>query len=80
MARAALSLHRPDEWPEVLTVSQVAALLNTGTHSVRNRIQSGEIDGVRVGGQYRVPAESVWSLVPPSIRAQWPEGRWRDEV
>lgn len=81
LARAVLSLHRPDEWPEVLSVSQVADLLQAGRQTIRDAINAGEIGAVRIGGhQYRIPAESVWPLVPVEIREQWPEGRWRDAM
>ena len=71
-----LSLHRPDEWPEVLSVTQVAGLFSVGAAAIRAAIRRGELSAVAVGGQYRIAAESVWRLVPAEIRAQWPEGRW----
>ena len=77
MPGAALSLHRPDEWPEVLSVSQVAQLLAIGRPAVTAAIERGELSAVAIGGQYRIAAESVWRLVPEEIRANWPEGRWR---
>ena len=64
MARAALSLHRPDEWPEALSVSQVAELLAIGRAAVIAAIERGELSAVAIGGQYRIAAESVWRLVP----------------
>jgi excisionase family DNA binding protein len=79
LPRAALSLHRPDEWPEVLSVSQVANLLALGRGAVVAAIDRGELSAVAIGGQYRIAAESVWRLVPAEIRANWPEGRWRVE-
>ncbi len=77
MPGAALSLHRPDEWPEVLSVSQVAQLLAIGRAAVIAAIERGELSAVAIGGQYRIAAESVWRLVPDEIRANWPDGRWR---
>lgn len=74
-----LSLHRPDEWPEVLSVTQVADLFAVGTAAVRAAIRRGELSAVALGGQYRIAAESVWRLVPAEIRAQWPDGRWRQD-
>jgi excisionase family DNA binding protein len=79
LARAALSLHRPDEWPEVLSVAQVADLLAVGRRAVIAAIERGELSAVAIGGQYRIAAESVWRLVPGEIRAKWPEGRWRED-
>jgi excisionase family DNA binding protein len=79
LASPALSLHRPDEWPEVLSVTQVADLLAVGRRAVTAAIERGELSAVAIGGQYRIAAESVWRLVPPEIRANWPEGRWRTE-
>jgi excisionase family DNA binding protein len=79
LPRAALSLHRPDEWPEVLSVAQVAQLLAIGRAAVIAAIERGELSAVAIGGQYRIAAESVWRLVPAEIRANWPQGRWRIE-
>ena len=76
MIKDGLSLHRPDEWPEVLSVTQVADLFAVGPAAVRAGIRRGELSAVALGGQYRIAAESVWRLVPPEIRAQWPDGRW----
>lgn len=75
-----LSLYRPDEWPEVLTTGQVAQLLGLANSSVRGMIERGQLDAVLVGSHYRVAAESVWGMVPPVIRASWPEGRWKRTV
>jgi excisionase family DNA binding protein len=75
----ALSLHRPDEWPEVLSVSQVSNLLAIGRAAVIAAIERGELSAIAIGGQYRIAAESVWRLVPDEIRATWPEGRWRTQ-
>jgi excisionase family DNA binding protein len=77
LPRAALSLHRPDEWPEVLSVTQVAQLLAVGRAAVISAIERNELSGIAFGGQYRIAAESVWRIVPEEIRADWPEGRWR---
>ena len=79
MTTDGLSLHRPDEWPEVLSVTQVAELFAVGGAAVRAAIRRGELSAVAVGGQYRIAAESVWRLVPAEIRAQWPDGRWRQD-
>ncbi len=79
MAKADLSLHRPNEWPEVLSVSQVAQLLAIGRAAVIAAIERDELSAVAIGGQYRIAAESVWRLVPEEIRAKWPEGRWRTQ-
>lgn len=79
LARTALSLHRPDEWPEVLSVTQVSNLLSIGRSAVVAAIERGELSAIAIGGQYRIAAESVWRLVPAEIRARWPEGRWRQD-
>ena len=73
-----LSLYRPEEWPEVLSVAQVAHLLSVHPNVVRRTISRKELDGVLVGGQWRIAAASVWPLVPVSIRANWPEGPWNE--
>jgi excisionase family DNA binding protein len=73
-----LSLHRPEQWPEVLSVAQVASLLSISPSVVRRAITHKQLDGVLVGGQWRIAAPSVWPLVPASIRAHWPEGPWNE--
>jgi excisionase family DNA binding protein len=77
LAKTDLSLHKPNEWPEVLSVAQVAQLLSIGRAAVIAAIERGELSAVAIGGQYRIAAESVWRLVPAEIRAGWPNGRWR---
>jgi excisionase family DNA binding protein len=79
VAQADLSLHRPDEWPEVLSVSQVSQLLAIGRAAVIAAIERGELSAIAIGGQYRIAAESVWRLVPEEIRTNWPDGRWRTQ-
>ena len=49
LARSALSLHRPDEWPEVLSVAQVAELLSVGRQAVVAGIERGDLSGVAIG-------------------------------
>ena len=44
---------------ELLTVKEVAALLKTSRVQVRKMIQNGELLAVKVGREYRVPAESI---------------------
>ena len=75
-----LTLYHPEEWPEVLTTGQVAQLVGLHVTSVRALIERGQLDAVLVGTHYRIAAESVWPMVPPVIRASWPEGRWKRAV
>ena len=39
-----------------------------------------ELPASRVGKLWRIAAEDVWPLVPPGIRARWPDGPWNDPV
>jgi excisionase family DNA binding protein len=73
----ALSLHAPQDWPELLSPQDVAGLLRIATGTVARWCETGQIEAVRVGRRWRIPPEAVWPLVPPSIRAQWPAGPWR---
>jgi excisionase family DNA binding protein len=72
-----LSLHAPQEWPELLSPQDVAGLLRLTTGTVARWCETGQIEAVRVGRRWRIPPNAVWPLVPPSIRNQWPDGPWR---
>jgi len=73
-----LSLHAPQDWPEVLSPQDVGGLLRLSPGTVVRWCESGQIEAVRVGRRWRIPPEALWSLVPPSIRAGWPDGPWKD--
>jgi len=75
---ARLSLHAPEDWPEVLTTTQVAGLLAINRETVRQMIERHELPAARVGRLWRVAPEDVWPFVPPGIRARWPPGAWRE--
>jgi excisionase family DNA binding protein len=81
MMRAAvppsLSPHSPQDWPATLGTTQVAGLLGVNRRTVHAMIARGELDAVQVGKLWRIAAEEVWPLIPPPIRAQWPDGPWR---
>lgn len=44
---------------DLLTTSQVAAILRCSTEHVRREIQRGRLVGVRVGAHWRVTASSL---------------------
>ena len=48
-----------DQLPLVLTVSQVARVLNLGRDTTYGLIRAGDIHSVRVGHQYRVPKAAL---------------------
>ena len=73
----ALSLHAPQDWPEILSPQDVAGLLRIATGTVARWCETGHIEAVRVGRRWRIPPQAVWPLVPPSIRAGWPDGPWK---
>jgi excisionase family DNA binding protein len=75
----ALDIHKPQDWPALLSTAQVGALLLVGRGMILRLIERGEMTGVRIGNRWRIPAEAVWPFVPKEIRARWPdEGPWRD--
>ena len=77
-----LSLYEPQNWPELLSASQVAQLLHIAHTTVGRWCEEGTIEGVQIGGSrgiWRIPREAVWPLVPPSIRASWPDGPWKEQ-
>jgi excisionase family DNA binding protein len=77
-----LSLYEPQNWPELLSASQVAQLLHIAHTTVGRWCEDGTIEAVQLGrdrGVWRIPREAVWPLVPPSIRVSWPEGPWKEQ-
>jgi len=73
-----LSLYEPQEWPELLSPGDVAALFRLAQTTIARWCEQGTIEAVHVGRVWRIPREAVWPLVPPSIRAGWPEGPWKE--
>ena len=81
-AEMKLSLYEPENWPDLLSASQVAQLLHIAHTTVGRWCEEGTIEAVQLGrsrGIWRIPREAVWPLVPPSIRAAWPEGPWKEQ-
>ena len=46
--------------PELLRVSEAAAILKVSGQSVRNYLNSGKIDGIKVGRNWRVINKPNW--------------------
>lgn len=51
----------------LLTVKEVAALLQTSRVQVRRMIQSGELAALKVGREYRIPFEALQEFVQAAI-------------
>ena len=52
------------EWPELVTVSEVARLLRLSTMTIYRLIDRGELDATRPGGRtIRIHADSVRRLL-----------------
>jgi excisionase family DNA binding protein len=77
--RPPLSIHEPQNWPDVLSTAQVAALLAVNRQTILSLLDRGVLPGVRVGKPWRIAPEDVWPFVPPGIRARWPEGPWHHQ-
>ncbi len=71
-----LSIHAPQEWPAMLSIRQVADMLNVNYQTIHSLVLRGKLPGVRVAKIWRIAAEDVWPFVPASIRSQWPDGPW----
>ena len=52
-----------NKMPTTLRVSEVAKLLRVDSKTVRNWILSGDLDGTKLPGSYRIERESVTDLV-----------------
>ncbi len=74
-----LSLYHPEDWPEVLSTAQVAALLQVNRQTVLSLLARGELKGTQIGKPWRIAAQDVWPFVPASMRAGWPDGPWRHD-
>jgi excisionase family DNA binding protein len=77
VASAPLSLHAPEDWPALLSVTQVAELFAVNRQTVQAWIDRGELPATKIGRLWRIAAEDVWPMVPRTIRDTWPPGRWR---
>jgi len=44
---------------KVYTVKEIAQILQTSSQQVRRMIQGEELDAVRVGREWRIPAEAL---------------------
>jgi excisionase family DNA binding protein len=74
-----LSLHEPQTWPLLLSATQVAGLLLVDRQTVAAMIDRGELEGSKIGKQWRIAPEDVWPLIPSGVRARWPPGPWRGD-
>lgn len=51
----------------LLSVKEVAVLLQTSRVQVRRMIQSGELAALKVGREYRIPLEALQEFVQAAI-------------
>ncbi len=56
--------------PPLLTVAEAAQELRMGYRGTLAAIRRGQLLGVRIGKQYRIPRESVDALVTPPGRRE----------
>ncbi len=56
--------------PPLLTVAEAAQELRMGYRGTLAAIHRGQLLGVRIGKQYRIPRESVDALVTPPGRRE----------
>ncbi len=53
----------------MMSIQEVARELHVSEKTVRRMLWRGEIQGVRVGGQWRFPIENLTGLLPPGVPA-----------
>jgi excisionase family DNA binding protein len=75
---APLDIHRPEDWPAMLSTGQVARLLGVHRDTVLVWCDRGTLAAAKIGTRWRVAAEDIWPLIPPGIRATWSSGPWCD--
>ena len=51
----------------LLTVKEVAVLLQTSRVQVRRMIQSGELAALKVGREYRIPLEALQEFIRAAL-------------
>ena len=51
----------------LLTIKEVAVLLQTSRVQVRRMIQSGELVALKVGREYRIPLEALQEFVQAAL-------------
>ena len=49
----------PEQWPEFLTVAEVAVIIRTSKMTVYRIIHAGELPSKRFGRSYRIPAADL---------------------
>lgn len=52
---------------EVYSVKEVAAILKTSCQQVRKMIQNEELPAVKVGREWRIPAEQLHEFITDSL-------------
>ena len=48
------------QWPVMLTVEQASRCLDISRRTLYKHLQTGQVDAVRIGGQYRIPARALF--------------------
>ena len=48
---------------DILTLKELQKLLHIGKNTALKLVQSGEIEGIRIGNQWRVPKDSIVKLI-----------------
>lgn len=48
---------------DILTLKELQKLLHIGKNTALKLVQSGEIEGFRIGNQWRVPKDSIVKLI-----------------
>lgn len=62
------SNHQPfQELPLVLSVDELAAILNIGRNTAYNLIRSGQIQSIRVGHQIRISRNSLLRFIGAEV-------------
>ncbi len=77
---ASYSIHRPENWPAVLTSGEAAAILGLNRQTIQSMIARGELPAVKAGKLWRIAPEDIWQFVPPGIRSRWPAGPWHEDT
>jgi len=59
--------------PEFLTVEEVAKLLRISVRTVQRLLKGGELPGVRIGRQWRIPRAELMARLGLSGQLMFPE-------
>ena len=57
-----------DDYPEMLDVDEVAAILRIGRFAVYDAVKRGQIPGIKIGRALRIPREQLRAVLEGRVK------------